>query len=156
MASFAVSSPWIILWAGTHLLTLAAWCISALSILIVGFFAGTEFPLLALIAEKQTQEDSSFIFSNLMSVDYLGMGLSSVLFPIFLLRHIGIFNASLLAAALNMILSFGIYQKHQEEFQSQKHQLAFLILFVLCALLIFAAWVNIDPITEVAQSWMIE
>ncbi len=156
MATFAILSPWIILWAGTHLMLFAAWSVSALSILVVGFIAGTEFPLLARIAEKQTQEDSSFIFSNLMSVDYLGMGLSSIVFPIFLLRHIGIFNASLLAAALNLILSFAVYEKHQDEFQSKKHQLVFLILFVLSALLIFAGWLNIDPITAFAQSWLIE
>jgi spermidine synthase len=154
MAGFAIFSPWLIIWAGTHLLIHFAWSLSALSVLTVGIVAGMEFPLLAKIAENQLSEDSTFIFSQLLSADFVGMGLSSIIFPIYLLRHIGVFKASLLAAALNLIIGFSIYHQHQDEFQSKKSQITYLALVILGALFIFGLWLNIIPITSLAQAWV--
>ena len=156
MAALAILSPWSILWAGTHLIPVAAWATAGFSVFLVGFCSGMEFPLLANVAQKQVAETSSFIFSDLLRVDYMGMGLSSLLFPVFLLKHIGIFKASLLAAALNLVIAQSIFQLHPAEFQAKGQRFKFLSLLVFAIGLIICLWLSNEPLTALAQTWIVE
>jgi spermidine synthase len=63
-------------------------------ILIIGVLTGFELPLLMRIIEEY--EEIKVTLANLMSVDYLGGLICSVLFPLYLLPNLGFIKSSCL------------------------------------------------------------
>ncbi len=168
MVGLSIISPWMVLWAGTHLVSWASWSIAALSIFSVGFFCGLEFPLLAALAAEEYQTNftnkfenkpklvSAAIFSQLLRMDYLGMGLSSFLFPVFLLKHLGVFQASLLAALFNWLVAFSIYLHYHKAISSAKQKVVFFGILILSGAVITALYLSADELTSAAQQWIVQ
>lgn len=85
-------------------------------ILIIGALVGMEIPILtAILAKKQSMRDS---IANVMSLDYLGALIGSVLFPLFLLPQLGLIRSSFAIGLVNILTAlvnihfFKAYLKH--------------------------------------------
>jgi spermidine synthase len=66
-------------------------------IITVGLLSGLELPLLMDIGEKQRPGDGI----KILAVDFLGTFLGILIFPLVLMRHLGLFNSSVLVGATN-------------------------------------------------------
>lgn len=71
-------------------------------ILVIGILIGLEIPLLTRIMEKYY--DLKDNISNVLSLDYLGAFVATLLFPFILLPFLGIFNTSIFAGFLNLVV----------------------------------------------------
>ena len=72
-------------------------------ILIIGCLIGLEIPLLTRIMEKYY--DLKDNISNVLSLDYLGAFFATLAFPFVLLPFFGIFESSVVAGFLNLVVS---------------------------------------------------
>jgi len=94
-----------------------------LLILSIGTLIGLEIPLLARIMEKYYTLNINI--SNILSVDYLGALIATLLFPFFLLPFLGTFKSSLFFGLVNMSIGFLNLWCFKEELQiSQRKFLA--------------------------------
>ncbi len=73
-------------------------------ITIIGILTGLEIPLLTLIMKKHYPLKINL--SNVLSMDYLGALLATILFPFFLLPFLGTFKSSVLFGLINLGIGF--------------------------------------------------
>ncbi len=156
MSGMSIFSPWLVLWSGTHLYSWFAKFIAASAVFVVGFWSGMEFPLIASIASEEVGADFSFVFSELLRLDYLGMAISSLFFPVFLLRNIGVFQASFLAAGVNLFIAAMAFWQYMPGFRLKKSSFKFQFFLVLGFILIASGWVLNKELISLAQEWMIQ
>jgi len=76
--------------------------IMCLLIIAIGTLIGLEIPLLTRIMEEYFELKENI--SNVLSLDYLGAFIASLAFPFIMLPFLGIFNSSLFAGLLNLII----------------------------------------------------
>ncbi len=69
----------------------------------IGILIGLEIPLLTRILEKHYPLQLNI--SNVLSVDYFGALIATLLFPFFLLPFFGIFNTSLITGLINLVIA---------------------------------------------------
>ncbi|MBQ7449939.1 polyamine aminopropyltransferase [bacterium] len=74
-----------------------------LLILLIGGLIGLEIPLLTRIMEKYYNLKDNI--SNVLSLDYLGAFIATVVFPFILLPFLGVFESSIFAGFLNLIVA---------------------------------------------------
>lgn len=74
-----------------------------LLILAIGCLIGLEIPLLTRIMEKYY--DLKDNISNVLSLDYLGAFIATIVFPFVLLPFLGIFESSVFAGFLNLVVA---------------------------------------------------
>ncbi|MBM7556693.1 polyamine aminopropyltransferase [Halanaerobacter jeridensis] len=98
-------------------------------ILIIGSLTGLEIPLLTRLVRRY--EDIKVVLANLMSIDYVGGLVGSILFPIILLPNLGFIMTSYLMGLLNLAVAVVIYFKYQEQFNRAKVILSLLIIAIL-------------------------
>ncbi len=77
--------------------------IMILIIFVIGCLIGLEIPLLTRIMEKYYNLKENI--SNVLSLDYLGAFIATIVFPFFLLPVLGVFESSVIAGFLNLIVS---------------------------------------------------
>ncbi len=77
-------------------------------IMIIGILIGLEIPLLTRILE--TYYDLKNNISNVLSLDYLGAFIATIAFPFLLLPLMGIFNSSVFAGVLNLVVGIINFQ----------------------------------------------
>lgn len=97
-------------------------------ILIIGALTGLEIPLLTRLIKKHN--DIKVVLANVMSVDYIGGLVGSILFPIILLPNLGFILTSYLMGLLNLIVALLVYYKYQEHLKKAKLILLILILAI--------------------------
>lgn len=73
-------------------------------LLILGILIGLEVPLLIRIL--RLHEELKFSVSDILSFDYVGALLASILFPLVILPYMGIMHASFFYALINMVIVF--------------------------------------------------
>ncbi|MCP4481560.1 MAG: polyamine aminopropyltransferase [bacterium] len=73
-------------------------------IIAIGLLIGLEIPLLTRIMEKYYS--LKFNISNILSLDYFGALIATLIFPFFLLPFLGIFKSSLFFGIINMVIGF--------------------------------------------------
>ena len=73
-------------------------------LMAIGALIGLEVPLLIRILKDY--ESVSFSIADVLSFDYVGALIASVLFPLFVLPHMGMMHASFFYALLNMVVVF--------------------------------------------------
>ncbi len=73
---------------------------------LIGIFVGIEIPLVMRLLEKDLK--LSELVSSVLSIDYLGALLVSVLFPLLLAPHLGFIRTSLLFGAFNIIVALWV------------------------------------------------
>lgn len=72
-------------------------------ILAIGILIGLEIPLLTRIMEKYYNLKDNI--SNVLSLDYLGAFIATLVFPFILLPMLGVFESSVIAGFLNLVVS---------------------------------------------------
>ena len=108
--------------------------IMVLLILSIGVLIGLEIPLLIRIMEKYYS--LKFNISNVLSVDYLGALVATLLFPFILLPLMGTFKSSLFFGVINMGIGFlNIWCFSHQLRPTQRRQFAFLAILVSTVLL---------------------
>ena len=85
--------------------------LSHLPIIAIGFISGIELPLL-MHASKQ--EDKNFV----LAYDYIGMFVGTLLFPLFLLPHLGVISTLLLASAINALVGISYLKQKSLTFKN--------------------------------------
>jgi spermidine synthase len=96
----------------------------------IGFISGFELPILIYLAQEGKKDNQSYW---ILSADYFGIFVASVLFPIFLLPKMGLFSTSILAGLLSAAVTFWI------AFRIKTHRYLILSTFLILvwALMIF-------------------
>ncbi len=114
----------------------AAWPVlifTHLYIAICGTICGYEIPLISSLLKKDQNLVSLKIKTDslVLSMDYVGMFLASVLFPFFLIPHWGLLGAFWTAGILNLICVLIVAQKMRLSFLDKKNLIVYMIGFVL-------------------------
>lgn len=101
---------------------------------VIGTLTGFEIPLLVRILKKHYPLKSNLAY--VLSLDYIGALLATLLFPFLLLPFVGTFRTSLIFGLVNVLLGFFIYRFFTKELavQRKKHleygALAVVVLFI--------------------------
>lgn len=72
---------------------------------VIGFFTGAEVPLLTYAFKDDDIKDT---LANILSLDYIGGLLATILFPFILLPFLGLFYSSLLFGIINVLLGVAL------------------------------------------------
>lgn len=72
--------------------------------LLIGSFVGFEIPLVARLF-KELHIKSNSVISDIFTFDYIGALIASILFPLFLLPYLWVYNTALFIASLNLIVA---------------------------------------------------
>lgn len=72
-------------------------------LILIGALSGMEIPLIARILKEIGAAE--FRFENVLSVDYIGALVASILFPLLILPHLGLMSASLAFGAMNLAVA---------------------------------------------------
>jgi spermidine synthase len=115
--------------------------IMVILILIIGVLTGFELPLLMRIIEEY--EEIKVTLANLMSVDYLGGLIGSVLFPLYLLPNLGFIKASCLMGLINLVVAVVIFFRYQNEFNLSWSFLGALLIVVV---VLVGGFINVEEI----------
>lgn len=123
--------------------------IMVLLIFIIGVLAGMEIPLVLRLL--RSYESLRVTVSNVLSLDYIGALLASLLFPFILLPHIGLIRTSVLVGLLNMGIAWILYPYFKEYFRKSLSVFAITGTGLLLVL-IFA----VNPLAQVWESSLYE
>lgn len=74
--------------------------------LLIGFLIGLEIPFLSRLLQEHYQ--LRFNISNVLSLDYFGALIATLLFPFLLLPFMGTFKTSLFFGLINLSIAFGV------------------------------------------------
>ena len=102
-------------------------------ILSIGILIGLEIPLLTRIMEKYYA--LKFNISNILSVDYLGALMATLIFPFILLPLLGTFRSSLFFGLVNMGIGVLNLWCFADQLQTQKRRVYQGALFAVCSIL---------------------
>ena len=114
--------------------------VMVLLILAIGCLIGLEIPLLTRIMEKYYNLKDNI--SNVLSLDYLGAFIATIIFPFVLLPFLGVFESSVIAGFLNLIVAIINFIWFKDKIIRKKSSklvlLIILILIFLCGLFLFS------------------
>lgn len=142
LAILGASSPWIVLIADSILQGLSAQgtinyfalgpqiisnVINHGVIILIGFLAGLELPLLMRIGKTQNIDSSV----KVLSMDYLGTTLGAILFPLVLFPNLNLFTMAYIFSLINTVVAFQVARKFKSR-GSYK-----IMAFIWCLFLIF-------------------
>ncbi len=102
---------------------------------VIGTLTGFEIPLLVRILKKHYPLKSNLAY--VLSLDYIGALLATLLFPFLLLPFVGIFRTSLAFGLVNVLLGLFIYRFFTQELSVKRKQglqwaaMAVVLLFVM-------------------------
>lgn len=123
---------------------------------VIGLLTGLEVPLLTFANEKNNYEDN---LSTVLSLDYIGGLIATLIFPFLLLPFLGLFYSSLLFGITNILLGFWVHyhliKKINATFYFGMVCLFLLILLVFYTGRLLEIWENRiynNPIIENIQS----
>lgn len=100
-----------------------------LLIISIGSLTGLELPLLTRIIEEY--EDLKITLANVLSADYIGGLIGSLLFPIILLPNFGFIETSYIMGILNLIVAGIVYFKYRKRMKLDKFIGVFLVVILL-------------------------
>jgi spermidine synthase len=112
-----------------------------LIIFIIGLLTGMEVPLLTFVSsEKEVKDD----LSNILSLDYIGGLIATLIFPFILLPFIGLFYSSLLFGVVNIILglvlSILFFKKKKKQLIPGVFALSLLLILVIFTGSLLEVW----------------
>lgn len=96
---------------------------------IIGILVGAEIPLLMRIL-KDNFEFSDLI-SKVFAFDYIGALIASLLFPLFLIPHLGLIRSSFLFGVLNILVALLSIKLFESKLPQKLYKLALIFLFLL-------------------------
>ena len=115
-----------------------------LPVLIIGFISGYEIPLLFSIGK-----DIQLAENRILSADYVGMFIGTVVFPLFLLKSVGTLGSALVAALINGIIA--CYQI----IKSPKIDKAFMTILIFNLFAILYLFLNLDYINKFLTMYLV-
>lgn len=86
----------------------------------VGFLIGLEVPLITRLMADY--EQLKINIANILSFDYLGALLATLLFPIVLLPYFGVYQSSIIIGSINMIIAIIVYRYFHERLAAQRRK----------------------------------
>lgn len=103
----------------------------------IGLLTGLEVPLLTRILEGDYSLKENI--SNILSVDYLGALIATILFPFILVPFLGIYKSSLLFGLLNVAIGFAtfIFFRKQISLLQQRRNIVGLVALSFAAAIVF-------------------
>ncbi len=111
-------------------------------ILIIGAMVGMEIPILTTLLANRTSTKESI--ANVMSFDYVGALIGSVMFPLLLLPTLGLVQASFAIGLINVfvaIVNVFVFKDHLNNFKLMLGAcIAILILLITCVF--FGTWLS--------------
>ncbi len=113
---------------------------------LIGIFVGIEIPLVMRLLEKDLK--LSELVSSVLSVDYLGALLVSVLFPLLLAPHLGFIRTSLLFGAFNIIVALWVIHLFRKNIS---HPGRYFTLGVSSLILLSAGFVGAEKLMRFAE-----
>jgi spermidine synthase len=116
-------------------------------VLITGILVGLEIPLLMrVLKSKYAFHD---LVSKIFTFDYIGALLASLIFPLFLVPHLGLIRTSVFFGILNVIVAIIVATKFENNLPSARFlkSAGWVSLFGLLAVFVFA-----DRITSFSES----
>jgi spermidine synthase len=105
-----------------------------LCIVIIGIIIGLEVPLLTRLMDKYYELKLNI--SNILSLDYFGALIATMLFPFILLPYLGTFKSSLIFGLINMTIGFVNLAVFKDELNISKRKLYFVLSSVVTVFLI--------------------
>jgi spermidine synthase len=151
LAILGATAPWIVLVADSLLQNLSAnGMINYFStstqmlsniinhglIILIGFLAGLELPLLMRIG-KQQNVDSSL---KVLSMDYLGTTVGSILFPLVLFPNFNLFTMAYMFSLINTVVALSVARKFKS--RGSYKIMAFIWILFLIFLLTHSSTLN--------------
>ena len=112
-----------------------------LEIIIIGSLIGTEIPLVMRILQEQYEFKMNV--SNVLTADYIGALIASILFPILFLPHLGLLKTALFFGTLNAFCALLVYRLF---FKRVSKRLLYSIIITIIILLI--AWWRVSIFTS--------
>ncbi|WP_255363837.1 MULTISPECIES: polyamine aminopropyltransferase [unclassified Candidatus Frackibacter] len=100
-----------------------------LAILVIGILTGLELPLLTRVIKEYGE--FKIILANVISIDYIGGLIGSVLFPLVLLPKFGFIKTSYIVGLLNLLVALVMLFKYREQIRFNKLIGAILILIMI-------------------------
>jgi len=109
---------------------------------IIGILTGLEVPLLTRILEDDYSLKDNI--STILTFDYLGALIATILFPFFLLPFVGIYKSSLLFGLLNILVGIATFIFFQKEIAlpKLKKRIFFLISAILISIIVYSIAVS--------------
>ncbi|WP_440056894.1 polyamine aminopropyltransferase (plasmid) [Pseudoalteromonas sp. T1lg65] len=107
--------------------------VSILLTALIGIFVGLEIPLLSRLMEKHYTLKANL--ANVLSIDYLGALIATLVFPLALLPWLGVFKTSILFGLINLSIALTLLWYFFATFKKQQARLLkWLLILVMCAL----------------------
>lgn len=122
------SAPIILFWIFNN--RLPFYPLFILLILGIGILIGLEIPLMFSLLRKKS--DGTVLLSRLLSLDYIGALIASILFPFVLLPQLGLIRSALVIGLANTLIACLMYTLFFEQLKSKK----WIGLVVACAALL--------------------
>ena len=114
-------------------------------VFFIGLLVGLEIPLLLRILKDHL--DFKDLVSQVLALDYVGALAASVLFPLFLVPHLGLVRTSFLFGVLNV----GVALAFALKFQKEKRWTGVIVEAVLVLILLVSGFIGADVITNWAE-----
>ncbi|WP_125779395.1 polyamine aminopropyltransferase [Pseudoalteromonas rubra] len=111
---------------------------------LIGIFVGLEIPLLSRLMEKHYTLKVNL--ANVLSIDYLGALIATLVFPLALLPWLGVFKTSLLFGLINLSIALTLLWYFYAQFPPRQARLLrwllVLVLLTLAGLMFFSKALN--------------
>ena len=120
-----------------------------LFIISIGFFIGLEIPLLTRLMENYYTLKVNI--SNILSLDYFGALVATLIFPFILLPYVGVFKSSLIFGIVNMSIGFVNLWAFSDTLNISKQKIylyasilvtTFLVFLVYASQFLLSSWEN--------------
>lgn len=115
-------------------------------VMLIGILVGVEIPLVMRLLEKDLK--LSELVSSVLSVDYLGALLVSVLFPLLLAPHLGFVRTSLMFGAFNVIVALWVVRLFKE---SIAHYRRYFVLGIFALVLLGAGFIGAEKLMRFSE-----
>lgn len=126
-------------------LTDALYPVFMLIALVVGTAIGFEIPLLLRLVSRM--ESLKLAVSDILTWDYLGALVSSILFPLFFLPMFGLVRSGILFGALNLIAGWMIWLT----FNNRKRK-KYILRLIAVSFILFVGFIGAERLTSIAES----
>ncbi len=110
----------------------------------IGVLIGMEIPLIIRILQQRYELKMNI--SNVLTADYIGALVASILFPVFFLPHLGLIETALFFGALNAFCALLVWRVFRKRVDKK-------ILYIIISVffIIFAGWMRVSLFTSYIQ-----
>ena len=105
---------------------------------IIGTLTGLEVPLLAILLQGDEREEDGL--SDVLTLDYIGALVATIIFPFILIPFMGVYKSSLLFGFVNIVIGFSNFLLFRSELNSKKQRdvMLWIVTFFFAGLIVLA------------------